>query len=187
MEEATYSWRYGILAGLLVSASLWAGCQFKGGSAASGDARQPWLLLDQPWQVRPVRMRIYPSTRFVRETDQALLEARVEFLDENGDSTKAVGEFRLELFSTARASGAEVGRRLFSWVVRMFSRQTNEIFYDPITRAYLFRLKIESLAVIRDQVLLRVTFLPAAGERMEAEAVISPQGGVIEQEKIPQP
>lgn len=171
-------WSRTLLAVLLAATAAFAGCTSKGRSGA-GDGQGLLDILQKPaWEVRPARMRIYPSTRIIREAGQGILEARVEFRDENGDPVKAVGDLRFELLSSGRAG--EVGQRLFSWSVPMLSREQNATFYDPVTQAYLFRLKLESVTILQDEVVLRVTLLPAEGKRLEARALISPSEGLIE-------
>lgn len=157
-----------------------AACTFKG--VAPKDAAPSEAPPAESWRVEPVRMRVYPSSRFVREDEAALLEARVEFTDENGDATKAVGQFRFDLYAAARAAQPRVGARLYGWTVPVFSREQNLTFYDAITRAYLFRLKLDSLSVVGETSLLRVVFIPAAGgRRLEAEALIGREAGVLDE------
>lgn len=168
---------------LLTVAVAVPGCASKGKQGA-GDGPGLLDILQKPaWEVRPARMRIYPSTRIIREAGQGILEARVEFRDENGDPVKAVGDLRFELLSSGRAG--EVGQRLFSWSVPMLGREQNATFYDPVTQAYLYRLRLESITILQDEVVLRVTLLPAEGKRLEAQALISPSEGLIEGRSLP--
>ena len=81
---------------LLVS----VGCVWKGGGQKS-DFNQQYIG-GHVWKIGPVRMRVYPSTRFIEGKDDAMLEARVELFDEMGDAVKGVGEFRIELFDRLR-------------------------------------------------------------------------------------
>ncbi|MEM6457919.1 MAG: hypothetical protein AAF710_00845 [Planctomycetota bacterium] len=121
------------------------------------------------WQPTPVALRIYPSTRFVNEAGTPLLEARVELFDEMGDSTKASGLLRFELFAAGQVPGIEVGRLLYSWDIALATLEDQRRYYDPITRGYLLRLRLESAEATRRQVRLRVTFQPATGQRMSDE------------------
>lgn len=170
------------LPGALAAAWLGLGvaaCAFKGPSPR--DTPSSEAAPAQVWRAQPVRMRVYPSSRFLREDDVSLLEARVEFTDENGDTTKAVGQFRFDLYAATRAAQPRVGARLYGWTVPVYTRQENLMFYDPITRAYLFRLKLDSLSVVGEASLLRVVFIPATGgSRLEAEALIGREAGVLD-------
>ncbi|MEM9883143.1 MAG: hypothetical protein AAF800_09530 [Planctomycetota bacterium] len=121
------------------------------------------------WRPEPVALRIYPSTRFVNEAGTPLLEARVELFDEMGDSTKASGLLRFELFAAGQVPGIEVGRLLYGWDITLATLEDQQRYYDPITRGYLLRLRLESAEATQRQVRLRVTFQPATGRRMSDE------------------
>jgi len=162
----------------LVIATGICGCSFKGGNAAGPDGAH--RNAGDAWQVRPCRMRVYPTSRFVHEGDQTILEARIEFLDEAGDPTKAVGQLRFDLFTAGKAADVTTGRRLYGWQAPLYSVEQNRTFYDPVTRAYLFRLKLDSLSVVSDRVTLKATFIPLAAPRLEASAVLDLKSGVID-------
>lgn len=110
------------------------------------------------WQPEAVALRIYPSTRFVREQGTPMLEARIEMFDQMGDSIKASGQLRFELFAAGHAPGIDVGRLLYSWDIALMGLEEQQRYYDPITRAYLLRLRLDSASITRREVLLRVTF-----------------------------
>jgi hypothetical protein len=124
-------------------------------------------------------MRIYPSSRFIREDGKPLLEARVEFFDAAGDSTKAVGAMRFELFTAGAAAQTTTGQRLYAWAVPMLTAEQNRLFYDSVTRTYLFRLSLDTLTIIREQTRLRVTLTPPRGPRISTEALLTIDKGVI--------
>ncbi len=166
-------------AAVLALAAALSACAFKGEDASPyegfpGDIRQ-----GDVWEIRPVRMRVYPSSRFIREDNKPLLEARVEFFDASGDSTKAVGEMRFELFTAGAAAQTTSGQRLYAWAVPMRSMEQNNLFYDSVTRTYLFRLSLDSLSIIRDQTRLKVTLTPVRGPRIDTEALLTIDKGVI--------
>ena len=147
-----------------------SGCAFKGEGLPV-----PGLDGGGFWQAKPVAMRVYPSTRFAREGQTPLLEAQIELLDEMGDSIKAAGNFRLELFAGDMQMNPALGRRLYRWDVALRSVEDQKTYYDPVTRAYLFRLRIEDLSIARRATTLEVTYTPPTGDRMEARAVIARQ------------
>ena len=144
------------------------GCVESKAGAARGDG--PAVADDgemaDAWRPQPVALRIYPSTRFVRERDTPLLEARIELFDEMGDSIKSSGQVRFELFAAGYAPGIDVGRLLYSWDIALADLTDHQRYYDPITRGYLFRLRLDSAQITRREVLLRLTFQPLEGARL---------------------
>lgn len=151
---------------VLVFASL-GGCEWKGGPFAATPATQPAEL----FHIAPRTLRVYPTSRFVLENGKTLLEARVELLDEMEDSTKAVGDFHVELLAAGKAGGASVGQRLYSWDVSVLTITDQKRFYDRISRAYLFRLSLDDATPPRRDTLLKVVYMPAAGPRLEAQTI----------------
>ncbi|MEM9417491.1 MAG: hypothetical protein AAGA25_00370 [Planctomycetota bacterium] len=131
------------------------GCQPKGPAPPKPVERE---TAETGWQPKAVALRIYPSTRFVREQDTPMLEARIEMFDQMGDSIKASGQLRFELFAAGHAPGIDVGRLLYSWDIGLLTLEDQQRYYDPITRAYLLRLRLDSTGITRREVLLRVTF-----------------------------
>ena len=123
------------------------------------------------WQLEPVRMRIYPSTRFVKRGNETILEARVEMFDEMTDSTKGVGQFHFELFV---ASSMGQSQRIHTWNVSALTLADQRRYYDSITRAYLFPLKLTD-NMPQEMVTLHVIFMGTAGHWLETNAVVGPQ------------
>lgn len=155
------------LASLLAAATTLAGCEWKGGPFAATPATQPADM----FHPAPKTLRVYPTSRFVQENGRTLLEARVELLDEMEDSIKAVGDFHIELLAAGKASGASVGQRLYSWDVAVTTITDQKRFYDRISRAYLFRLSLDDAPQPRRDTLLKVTYMPVTGPRIEAQTV----------------
>jgi len=152
---------------------LLAGCTFKGEpSVASAADANP---ASSHWLSRPTAIRVYPTTRFVRQGlpaggEAAVLEARIELFDEMGDSVKGSGEFRLELKTASGPVAA--GNVLYTWRVELRTIEDQRTHYDPITRGYLFRLRLDDLAVARRSTLLSVSYTDPAGRHFTAEAGI---------------
>lgn len=129
------------------------------------------------WHSQPTAIRVYPTTRFVKQGDAAVLEARVELFDDMGDSVKGAGEFRLELRSggagSASAGGsAGGGNLLYTWRVEVRTIEDQRTHYDPITRGYLFRLRLDDLAAARRTTMLNVSYTSPDGRHFTAEAPI---------------
>lgn len=124
------------------------------------------------WEPSPVSIRVYPSTRLIQESGQAILEARFELRDEMGDSLKSSGTFLIELFSVDESQGGVPRRLLYKWNTEVLSLDQQREHYDPITRGYLFNLGIDDLSIAKEATLLRVSFTPVGRPRLSAEAVI---------------
>jgi hypothetical protein len=154
---------------ILAFAPFIAGCQLKGDRVQS---RNNDDVPGDHWRIRPVRVRVYPSTRFVQYENQMALEARVEFLDEMKDPMKAVGRLRFEVYAANRDGEIADQKRLFAWDVPMLTMAENQEYYDAVTRAYLFRLGVDKLPEKIERTVLRITYMPVVGERLEAMAVV---------------
>lgn len=124
------------------------------------------------WRPDVKSFRVYPSTRFIRESGRAILEARFELYDEMGDPVKAAGTFQIELYSIDESLGNAPQRLLYTWSADTLTLDQQREHYDPITRGYLFRLGVDNLKAARQATLLKVAFTPAGRPRLEAEAVI---------------
>jgi len=153
---------------ICLSVGLSAGCVSKG--RLGGDtATQP--VAADAWWPKPVAVEVFPSTRFVRENGDIILEARVQLTDELGDSIKAPSAFYIDLF--AGPVGEAAPRRLYSWQVNVWTLEDQIEFFDPVTRAYLFRLRVADISQVRDTAQLSIVVLPEGGERLNATARIS--------------
>jgi len=144
-----------------------AGCQFKGaGVDAAGGAA------GEVWRPRAESLRVYPSTRFVEQGGQTLLEARIELLDQMGDAIKSAGTARFDLFASDE-SGRALGQRLYEWRIALDTLQDQRNHFDSVTRTYRFRLRLDTEAPTEEPTVLRVTFQRAAdGKRLAAQAPI---------------
>lgn len=146
-------------------------CRFKGDQAdgSGGDGRgSPGV----GWRITPDRIRVYPASRFVKEPQTHLLEARVEVFDALGDSMKASGRYQFELFLLTPASGSPSTRPLYIWQREVLTKDAHRKHYDPVTRTYRFRLGVDDARAATHRTLLRVDFTPLDGGRLVAESVI---------------
>lgn len=146
-----------------------AGCTFKGDIA-----RQKALAREDGDQWRPhvVDMRVYPSSKFARVDQQLIVEARVELLDQMGDSIKSSGVAQFQLNTTGYVSGSSESRSLYKWDITLDSLEDQRTYYDPITRAYLFRLKLDQHAAPQVPTSLQVVFTLPNGQRLSAQATL---------------
>ncbi len=124
--------------------------------------------LTDAWMPRPVALRIYPATRFVRTDDLATLDTRVELFDAMGDATKASGLARFELFDGPTKANPLSGPagKLYRWDIPLVTLEDQRTYYDSVTGTYAFPLKIDSLGSIKDTVFLRVTLNLPKGQRL---------------------
>lgn len=146
-----------------------AACSWKG-DRGSNLAAAP--VFPEGWSTRPTRMRVYPTTRFSQEGGHSILEAHIELFDEMGDSVKGVGRFRMELLTRARGSDQSMGDRLYTWDVDMLTLADQQRHWDPITRTYWFRLKLDDLPSTERGTLFHVQFLLPDGGRLDTRSVL---------------
>ena len=155
--------RSGLLLWGIVALAMGA-CQFKGAGSAAPDTARDY------WQPRAVAMRIYPATRFIQEQGDTLLNAQVELRDEMGDSIKAAGRVRFDLFASDEA-GQNLGRRLYHWEVALRTLEQQRTHFDAVTRTYQFRLSLDNHAATKRPTVLRAVFMRAGdGSRLETQA-----------------
>jgi len=156
---------------LLVGVMLFAaGCENLGfkGDQIHLDARQA------VWPFAPVAMRVHPFSTFEPgdEPETLVLEARVELLDRVGDTTKGVGRFRFELYQIAAAASREgEDLRLMQWDGSIDTLELNRRHYDPITRTYVFKLKIDEPIEPRQKLRLDVQYTNQVDERLSTQFV----------------
>ena len=128
------------------------------------------------WTPLPVSVRVYPSTRFVKQEGQPLLQARIELFDQMGDSVKASGRVRCVLMAGV---GRLASGELYSWDVPLLTLQDHEAHYDPIARGYLFELKLDNFDPAFRRCSLVVQFRTADGrlleDRAELGSMVEPQ------------
>lgn len=169
------AWRASVgLIGLCLISTALVGCMDAKGAPSPSPVRPVLKDADgEPmmWQPYPAYIRIFPSTRFLRERDKNLLEARVEVLDGMGDAFKSSGRFRFELFAFPEGQ-SQVGALLYAWTVRLETREHQLEHYDPITRGYRFQLKLDNLEASAKRTLLKVRFSPPGQPILEHQAEV---------------
>jgi len=124
------------------------------------------------WLPVPTSVRVYPSTRFIKESGRSILEARFELYDEMGDPVKYAGAFQIELYNVDESLGNTPRRLLYTWNAKLLSLDQQREYYDPITRGYLFRLGVDDLKIAKQTTLLKVAFMPVDRPRLEAQAEV---------------
>ncbi len=130
----------------------------------------PLAVPDDAWQPAPAAISIFPSTRFVIENHQPLLEARLELRDQMGDPIKASGALRFELL--AAPDNPASARRVYTWRVGLFTADQHREHYDPIIAGYRFQLRLDDKRLLDRRTLLRVTFDPLDADRLTTQSII---------------
>jgi hypothetical protein len=153
---------------IIFAGVLLAGCQFEN-APSDASSKQSQAGVESAWSPQPTSVRIYPATRFVRQGEDAVLEARIELFDEMGDSVKGSGTFRLELRS-ATTSGRD--GLLYTWQVKLHTVEDQRQYFDPVTRGYLLRLKIDDIAIAKRSTQLNIVYTTPEGWRHLAESRI---------------
>lgn len=136
-------------AALALSAGLLGGCN-QSVPAGYVEIRPPLSL------TLPHTIRIHPFTglRVIDDQGQRGLEVRVEALDAYQDTAKAFGKFRFELHVFRPMSSDIKGARIESWEADITNARTNVVHWDPITRSYVFKLRLnDSIPTGRELVL----------------------------------
>lgn len=119
---------------------------------------------DVDWPFWPASMRIHPLTRVLANDEQIIIEARIEFSDAHGSTTRCKGQLRLLLIETA---GASEGQVLEEWNNDLREIDNNVLHFDDITRTYLFRLRLDPANYSRTAE-LHAQFLSADNRRLSA-------------------
>jgi hypothetical protein len=96
------------------------------------------------------------------------IDARVEALDAFGDTTKAFGDFRFELFKFKPNAPDPKGLRLGVWEEKLLDPKVNRTHWDEINRAYQFKLKCDKDCGlgVGDKYVLVVTFSSPFSNRL---------------------
>lgn len=124
-----------------------------------------------PWPFWPRSMRLHPLSQVMtdRKSGELRIEARVEFLDEHGHTTKALGRIRIDLYQ-AGASGPS-SEPIESWFEDLRDLALNWDHYDEVTRTYLLSLEIDA-AILPDEPELVARFLSSDGLQFESSLLL---------------
>jgi hypothetical protein len=102
------------------------------------------------------------------EDSPPFLDARLQLVDADGQSTRALGKFRIELYEAERRAGDPRGRRLAWWNVDVQSRADNLRYFDPLIRGYKLQLSMDSVPAAgpATRYVLEATFIRTDGVRV---------------------
>ncbi len=93
------------------------------------------------------------------------IDARLEAKDAFGDSTKAFGEFRFELYRYKPNSPDPRGQQLATWEENLTDPKKNLTHWDGFTRSYEFKLRWEQPIAIGDKFIMVAVFSSPFTER----------------------
>jgi hypothetical protein len=132
----------------------------------------------RPGIFMPVRLRLHPVfTQLQDWTDDGKIdgvETLIELTDRFGDTTKAAGVVRFELFNYRPFDPDPRGDRLFPpFEGRLLTFEQQQAHWSRPSRAYLFQLAAPSLDPSRAYV-LSATFDQTGGGRFFDQIVIEP-------------
>jgi hypothetical protein len=146
------------------------GCRQLEGEAQGPKGPVPYPII----LTLPKEIAIHPFTG-IRVFDEAGgikgVDVRIQAFDASGDSTKAFGDFRFELYAFRANSLDPRGARLATWEVPVADPKTNALHWDSITRAYKFKLQWEQPIPVGQQYVLAAVFSSAFTERLMAQRV----------------
>ena len=112
------------------------------GSSQTGAApNPPTPAAREIWPYWPVRMRIHPLTRLSRDSDGPVIDLRLEFFDDGGDTTRCSGEAIIELVALPEDPASTAAVVAMQWNLDLRDLQLNRTHFDDITRTYLIRLR----------------------------------------------
>ena len=122
------------------------------------------------WPYWPARMRVHPLSRLVIEpgSERVVIEARLEFLDVEGHTTKASGELRVDLNDDSNKTWAG---SLADWKLELADPAINRRHFDDVTQTYLLRLETEQRRLPPRPVIL-ASFLSTNGAELYASLEI---------------
>jgi hypothetical protein len=120
-----------------------------------------------PWPFWPVRMRIHPLTRVAMDSgsEQLVIEARLEFLDADGHTTRATGQVLFQLMNGPNESDDAPPRR--AWPEQdLRDLKVNRTRFDDVTSTYLFPIDVDR-DDLADGPELRAYFVSSNGAMMK--------------------
>ena len=158
-------------AAALAALACLAGCQEPPHPAAAAVVVPPPLNL-----LLPQKIRITPFTgaRAIDERGLTGLDVRIEAVDSYGDSTKAFGRFRFELFVFQPTKPDGRGERLASWSLDLENPQINRDHWNNIARCYQFKLGWSEPIPVGKQFVLVATYESRFGNRLFDQKIFQP-------------
>ncbi len=122
----------------------------------------------------PTEIRFHPFTRTrILDANGGVsgINVRIEAIDAYGDSTKAFGDFRFEMYQFRPNSPDCKGMRLATWHESVMEPGKNLVHWDKFARAYRFKLKWDHPVPAGQRFVLVAVFSSPFAQRLFAESV----------------
>lgn len=127
-------------------------------------------------QFRPVKVSVSYFTEvrdFSGDGNIDGLDVRVTLEDRFGDAVKALGDFRVELFSHLPRSNDPRGGQISNWFVSVNSAEDLEKYWDSTDRAFRFPLALSRTVQARRAIVQVTYYVPdGSGKMLFGERVI---------------
>ena len=121
----------------------------------------------------PKTIVIHPFTQTNTFEEGTLgLHVRVQAKDYYGDTTKAFGDFRFELYEFRPQHQGKRGAKITQWEVGLSKPKANLLHWDRITRSYEFKLSIDKAIPEGKRMILVVIFTSRFTPRLTGEREI---------------
>lgn len=127
------------------------------------------------WSAKPASVAVYPGSQFVTQDNKQFLETAIELRDDMGDSVKAPGKARFELYQAG--TGDTLGPHLYTWDIRIVTPAEQSTHYSRVIRAYTFRLGLDNFEVQKTPTVLVVQYELVDGTRLSARERIGDDEG----------
>ncbi len=147
------------------------------GCSTSPDAGLPDVTSASLLPFAPVRLQVHPLTHLDVDPEGVVrLICHVELKDRWGDTTKAKGLLRLELYRPVEAARPDLQSQELSWDLDLRDLELNAALFDPATRSY--RLQLGGLPGWAEAMARRLAAQGDQGtpERLLLRAVFETQG-----------
>jgi len=122
----------------------------------------------------PAEIKFHPFTR-TRILDEnggvRGINVRIKAIDAYGDSTKAFGNFRFEMYEFRPNSPDRKGKRLATWHESIMEPGKNLVHWEEFARAYQFKLKWNNPVPAGQRFVLVAVFSSPFSQRLFAEGV----------------
>jgi len=145
--------------------------------SSSPDAGLPAVTANSPMPFAPVRLQVHPLAHLdVDQENVVRLICHVELKDRWGDTTKARGLLRLELYRPGVDTRPDLLIQELSWELDLRDLEMNAAIFDPATRTY--RLQLGGLPSWAEAMAHRLAASEEVGarERLLIRAAFETQG-----------
>ena len=131
-------------------------------------------MIDGAWQIRPVNINIFNTTKFISVDGNHILELHIELKDDMGDPVKGTGTFNFKLTSkTFEHPGLQWPQSPHE--TEILTLQDNIDHYETSDDCYVFKLSLQDKPKKGANYKISVSFLSTDGSRLSDTKIISPK------------